>query len=57
MKIALFFSCSLILISSCDRQNEIETKEIKQTEDTISSIKKKENLKIPSQELQVEIVP
>lgn len=57
MKIALFFSCSLILISSCDCQNEIETKAIKQTEDTISSIKKKEILKIASQELQVENVP
>lgn len=57
MKIALFISCSLILISSCDCQNEIETKAIKQTEDTISSIKKKEILKIASQELQVENVP
>lgn len=57
MKIALFISCSLILISSCDCQNEIETKAIKQTEDTISSIKKKEILKIASQEFQVENVP
>ncbi|MEY3198495.1 MAG: hypothetical protein RJA13_453 [Bacteroidota bacterium] len=57
MKIALFISCSLIFISSCGRPYEIDTQAKKQTEDTISSIKKKENLKIPSQELQVEIVP